>query len=63
MLALFLRKRSFSVLPVLLYLYVFSGRVRGFSGQIRKVEGDDVVETLVSMYVICTVSCIFSSEA
>ena len=50
-------------MPVLLYLYLFSGWVHGFSGQIREVESDDVVETPVSMYGVCTVSCIFSPEA
>lgn len=63
MFALLLRKRSSPLLPVMLYLSMFSGWVQGFSGQIREVESDDVVDTLVRMYGICTVSCFFSPEA
>lgn len=63
MFALLMCKRSSTLLPVLLYMYMFSGRLHGVSGQIREVESDDVVETLLSMSGICTVSCIFSTGA
>lgn len=61
--ALLLHKTSSSLLPVVLYLYEFSGWVHRFSGQIGEVQSDDVVETLVSMYGICTASCILFLEA